>query len=104
MREINLRLSDDEAKYVLVLLANQSHAPIAKIIHGRMAAEIGARNRSYTVKAGDTLWSIAEDHYGPGQGGQYPIIFEANQPPLTDPDKIHPGQVLHIPDLPPGSK
>jgi nucleoid-associated protein YgaU len=28
------------------------------------------------------------------------VIFEANQPLLTDPDKIYPGQKLRIPSLP----
>ena len=32
-----------------------------------------------------------------GNAGKYPVIFEANKPMLTDPDKIYPGQVLDIP-------
>jgi nucleoid-associated protein YgaU len=27
------------------------------------------------------------------------VIFEANKPMLTHPDKIYPGQVLRIPEL-----
>ena len=53
----------------------------------------------YTVKSGDTLWKIAEAHYGKGKGGQYTVIFEANTPMLKHPDKIYPGQVLRIPPL-----
>ena len=30
---------------------------------------------------------------------KYPVIFEANQPMLTDPDKIYVGQVLRVPPL-----
>ena len=30
-------------------------------------------------------------------GRQHPVIFEANKPMLTDPNKIYPGQVLRIP-------
>ena len=30
---------------------------------------------------------------------KYPVIFEANRPMLSDPDKIYPGQVLRIPTL-----
>lgn len=53
----------------------------------------------YTVKSGDTLWKIAEAHYGKGKGAQHKIIFEANTPMLKHPDKIYPGQVLRIPPL-----
>ncbi len=53
----------------------------------------------YTVKKGDNLWKIAEAQYGKGQGAKNTIIFEANKPMLTHPDKIYPGQVLRIPDL-----
>lgn len=53
----------------------------------------------YTVVKGDTLWKIAEQHYGKGKGAKYTVIFEANTPMLTHPDKIYPGQVLRIPAL-----
>lgn len=49
----------------------------------------------YTVQSGDTLWKISEEHYG--DGSKYTVIFEANKPMLSDPDKIYPGQVLRIP-------
>lgn len=53
----------------------------------------------YTVAKGDNLWKIAEKHYGKGKGAKNDIIFEANKPMLTHPDKIYPGQVLRIPAL-----
>lgn len=49
----------------------------------------------HTVVSGDTLWGIAQKVYG--DGNRYPEIFEANQPMLTDPDLIFPGQVLRCP-------
>lgn len=53
----------------------------------------------YTVVKGDTLWKISETHYGKGKGAKYTVIFEANRPMLSHPDKIYPGQVLRIPPL-----
>ena len=49
----------------------------------------------YAVKSGDSLSEIAKSVYGDAM--KYPLIFEANKPLLSDPDKIYPGQVLRIP-------
>lgn len=51
----------------------------------------------HEVKSGDTLSKIAKEVYGDPM--KYPIIFEANKPMLSDPDKIYPGQMLRIPQL-----
>ncbi len=51
----------------------------------------------YEVKSGDTLSAIAKAHYG--NASKYTVIFEANRPMLSDPDKIYPGQKLRIPPL-----
>ena len=51
----------------------------------------------YTVVKGDTLSKIAAQHYG--NANKYPVIFEANKPMLSHPDKIYPGQNLRIPPL-----
>ncbi len=51
----------------------------------------------YEVQSGDSLSKIAKAHYGDPM--KYPVIFEANKPMLSDPDKIYPGQVLRIPVL-----
>jgi len=51
----------------------------------------------HTVESGDTLGAIAKKAYGNAM--KYPVIFEANKPMLSHPDKIYPGQVLRIPAL-----
>lgn len=51
----------------------------------------------HTVVSGDTLGKIAKTYYGNAM--KYPVIFEANKPMLSHPDKIYPGQVLRIPAL-----
>lgn len=58
------------------------------------AVELPA-SQFYTVKSGDTLSKIAREFYG--SANKFPVIFEANKPMLTDPNKIYPGQVLRIP-------
>jgi nucleoid-associated protein YgaU len=66
-------------------------------VTGGPAAGSGApaAGKTYTVKAGDTLGGIAKEHLG--SAGSYMKIFELNKDQLTDPDKIKPGQVLHLP-------
>ena len=54
-----------------------------------------AQGTTYTVVAGDTLWAIAQRHYG--DGNQWGRIHRANQELIPDPDLIQPGQVLTIP-------
>ncbi|MBO6553810.1 MAG: peptidoglycan-binding protein LysM [Roseitalea sp.] len=61
------------------------------------AATPAAEPKFHTVEKGDTLWAISEKAYG--NGSKYELIFEANKPMLTHPDKIYPGQVLRIPDI-----
>lgn len=59
------------------------------------AIDAPAESTFYTVESGDTLGKIAQAQYG--SAGKYMVIFEANQPMLSDPDKIYPGQKLRIP-------
>lgn len=48
------------------------------------------------VQSGDTLWGIAQRHYG--EGILYVRVFEANNDNIRDPDLIYPGQVFTVPD------
>ena len=49
--------------------------------------------RTYTVVSGETLWAIAERFYG--DSSKYQQI--ANASGISNPDLLHPGQVLTIP-------
>lgn len=51
----------------------------------------------HTVKSGETLGKIAKQYYG--NASKYKAIFEANTHILKNPDLIHPGQELLIPNL-----
>ena len=49
-----------------------------------------------TVKAGHSLWAIARDVYGNGR--DFIVILSANRKSISNPDLIHPGQQLVLPD------
>ena len=51
----------------------------------------------HTVASGESLSKIAKHYYGNAM--KYPTIFEANKHILKNPDIIHPGQELVIPNL-----
>jgi len=51
----------------------------------------------HSVVSGDTLGKIAKKYYGNAM--KYPVIFEANKPMLSHPDKIYVGQTLRIPAI-----
>lgn len=51
--------------------------------------------KTYTVKAGDTLWALAAKYYG--SGAQYTKIYNANTDKVSNPNLIYVGQVLTIP-------
>lgn len=73
-------------------------APAAEETHAEEAAahpepEPEPAARTYTVESGDTLWAIAERFYG--DGSKYQVIADASG--ISNPDLIHPGEVLTIP-------
>jgi nucleoid-associated protein YgaU len=89
------RVKTQEEKEKLVLLVG-NHADIGQVDdEGVQVTEPAPEATYYEVQKGDTLWKIAEHHYG--NGSKYPAIFEANKPMLKDPDHIYPGQKLRIP-------
>lgn len=53
------------------------------------------KQRTHTVKKGDTLWAIAKRFYG--KGSDYMKIVNANKGKIKDPHWIYPNQVFVIP-------
>jgi nucleoid-associated protein YgaU len=68
---------------------------VVPIVFGRSLVNPYTGFAVHTVRAGDTLSAIADEFYG--DPGRFGVIFDANRHQLTDPDVIHPGQDLRIP-------
>ena len=90
--------STEEAEKIAVALGNT--VGVQTVQNDIKPAAPAPESKFYTVKSGDTLWAISEREYGKGNGAKYDVIFQANRPMLTHPDKIYPGQVLRVPPLP----
>jgi len=86
-----------EAEKIILALGNTMG--VSEVESKLIVAQEAAAATMYEVKPGDTLWKIAETHYGKGKGAKYEVIFEANKPMLSHPDKIYPHQMLRIPPL-----
>lgn len=85
----------DQATKEKIIVAMGNVQGVAQVEEDLAPAKAEPTATMYTVKKGDTLSAIAQAHYG--KASKYPVIFEANRPMLTHPDKIYPGQVLRIP-------
>ncbi|GAL60758.1 peptidoglycan-binding protein LysM [Algibacter lectus] len=87
---------DQATKEKVILVVGNSNG-IATVDDQMTVENVEPEAQFHTVASGDTLGKIAKNYYGNAM--KYPVIFEANKPMLTDPDKIYPGQVLRIPAL-----
>lgn len=87
--------SQEDAEKIALAVGNVEGV---KAVDNQLAVVTPAPEATYhEVVKGDTLSKIAKEVYGDPM--KYPVIFEANKPMLTHPDKIYPGQVLRIPAL-----
>jgi nucleoid-associated protein YgaU len=85
---------DQETQEKVILAAGNVEGVSA--VDNMMSVEQSApAAQFYTVVKGDTLSKIAKQFYG--DANAYTGIFKANQPMLSHPDKIYPGQNLRIP-------
>ena len=88
----------DQATKEKVLLCCGNVQSVSAVNDMHTVAEAAPTAQWYTVVKGDNLSKISKQFYD--TPNQYPLIFEANKPMLTHPDKIYPGQVLRIPPKP----
>lgn len=86
-------LNQEQKEKMVLALGNVEG--VGKVDETIDVAEQAPEAQFYTVKKGDTLSAISKQFYG--DANKYNIIFEANKPMLSHPDKIYPGQSLRIP-------
>jgi nucleoid-associated protein YgaU len=90
------RVQDQATREKIILVVGNT-AGVAAVEDGLEVVAPEPEAQFYTVKSGDNLSKISKAMYG--DANQYNVIFEANKPMLSHPDKIYPGQVLRIPPL-----
>ncbi|MEO7283242.1 peptidoglycan-binding protein LysM [Gelidibacter sp.] len=88
------KAQDQSTKEKVVLLIGNTSG-IASVDDQMSVDHAEPEAQFYTVIKGDTLEKIAKQYYGNAMS--YPLIFDANKPILTSPDKLFTGQVLRIP-------
>jgi nucleoid-associated protein YgaU len=66
-------------------------------VRGGSSSTAPAGGKTYTVKSGDNLSKIAKQFYG--DPGKWKKIHAANSDKIPNPDLIHPGLQLTIPDV-----
>jgi nucleoid-associated protein YgaU len=87
--------SQEAAEKVTLCCGNV--AGVVSVSNMLAVSEPADESQYHDVVRGDTLSAIAKTYYG--NANKYPVIFEANKPMLSHPDKIYPGQKLRIPPL-----
>lgn len=85
----------DQATKEKILLCCGNVKGVEKVDDKMSVSTASAEASYHTVEKGDTLSAVSKKVYG--DANKYNVIFEANKPMLSSPDKIYPGQVLRIP-------
>lgn len=88
------KVADQTTKEKILLCCGNVQG-VAKVQDNLTVASASPESQYYTVQSGDTLSKIAAQFYGDAK--KYNLIFDANRPMLSSPDKIYPGQNLRIP-------
>lgn len=88
-------ITDNNANREKIILALGNVEGVASVGDYISVTNAEPESTFHEVKSGDTLSKISKEVYGDPM--KYNAIFEANQPMLSHPDKIYPGQILRIP-------
>jgi nucleoid-associated protein YgaU len=88
-------IAPDQQTREKVVLCCGNVANVTRVNDLMTVATPEPESQMYTVVKGDNLSKISKQFYG--TPNKYVLIFEANKPMLSHPDKIYPGQVLRIP-------
>lgn len=91
---ISGQVADQATKEKLILCCGNVQG-VASVQDELRVVSPAPPSQYYTVQSGDTLSKISQRFYG--DPSKYNIIFDANRPMLSHPDKIYPGQSLRIP-------
>jgi len=73
----------------------QLNVPTVKVAVKTKRPAVKAVSRTYTVRTGDCLWTIAKRYYG--NGNKWKKIYNANRNKIKNPNLIYTGQRLVIP-------
>lgn len=68
---------------------------VVPVILGRLLVPGYRTFLEHTVQPGQTLWGIAQQHYG--DGNLYWRLVSANPQQISNPNLIQPGQILRVP-------
>lgn len=95
--EIQLKQYRDYSTKVLKIKKKNASSSKKKsvTVKKERSSNTAPKAKKYTVKSGDSLWTIAKKYYG--DGSKYKKIYNANKDKVNNPNLIYPGQVLTIP-------
>jgi LysM repeat protein len=79
----------------------QKSEPVAKTTAKTTAKATTTKHRTYDVKSGDTLSSIARHYYSNAKDWQW--LYHENDKTISNPDLIYPGENLYVPYDPPAN-
>jgi nucleoid-associated protein YgaU len=90
---VNIAQENDLTRPDFLIVGQELIIPEAEVIRPLAEAEASVTGDQYTVVKGDSLWGIALRAYQDG----YRWVVIARENNLTNPDLIHPGNVLSLP-------